>query len=150
MTTVAHIESTDKWIMTFEYCGVGGCRVQYKVSDSPLLFDTAEAIELHTNDTSMTTGTSGPYVIWTAHPDHDDGSGLIIISASKREWVFVGEDDADADGWKRVETNHWSAYSRSLRVMAIKGEKKLLYANGGNFEPGDLNSVACAVQPIPR
>jgi hypothetical protein len=150
MTTVAHIESTDKWIMTFEYCGAGGCRVHYKVADSPLLFDEVDAIELHTNDTSRTTGTSGPYVIWTPHPDRDDGSGLIIISASNREWVFVGEDDADAEGWKRVETGHWSAYSRSLRVVTIGGQKKVLFANGGNFGPGELNSVACAVLPIPR
>ncbi|KAL2795768.1 Sialidase [Aspergillus keveii] len=150
MTTVAHIESTDKWIMTFEYCGAGGCRVHYKVADNPLLFDEVDATELHTNDTSRTTGTSGPYVIWTPHPDRDDGSGLIIISASNREWVFVGEDDADAEGWKRVETGHWSAYSRSLRVVSIKGEKKVLFANGGNFGPGELNSVACAVLPIPR
>ncbi|KAL4882055.1 hypothetical protein BJY04DRAFT_217748 [Aspergillus karnatakaensis] len=149
MTTVAHIESTDRWIMTFEWCGVGGCRVHYKVSDDPLLFDAAEPIELHTNDT-FTTGVSGPYVIWTPHPDRDDGSGLIIISATDKEWLYVGEDDADPEGWKRVETNHWSAYSRSLNVVTIKGQKKLLYANGGNFGPGDLNSIACAMQPIPR
>ncbi|KAL4928358.1 uncharacterized protein BDV17DRAFT_291841 [Aspergillus undulatus] len=124
--------------------------VHYKVADSPLLFDASEAIELGTNDTSLETGTSGPYVIWTPHPDRDDGSGLIIISATNKEWVFVGEDNANPDGWRRVDTNHWSAYSRSLRVVTIQGQKKLLYANGGNFGPGDANSVACAVQPIPR
>ncbi|KAF9894642.1 hypothetical protein FE257_006530 [Aspergillus nanangensis] len=149
MTTVAHIESTDKWILTFEYCGSGSCRVHYKVADSPLVFDAAEAIELHTNDSSVATGTSGPYVIWTPHPDRDDGSGLIIVSASNRDWVFVGEDNADPEGWKMVDTGHWSAYSRSLRVVTIKGQKKLLYGNGGNFGPGDMNSVACAVLPIP-
>lgn len=65
ITTVAQIEPSDKCIMTLEYCGAGTCKFDYKVADSPLLFDGAEAIRLHTNDTAQRLGTGGPYVIWT-------------------------------------------------------------------------------------
>lgn len=146
MTTVAHIESTDKWIMTFEYCGSGNCNVHYKVADSPLLFDQSEAIQLQANDTGVVP-TNGPYVTWTQHPGRTDGSGLIIASGTNREEVFVNEDSADSGGWKSVNINHWSAYSRSLRIVDIQGVKKLMLGNGGNF--GGENSIADAVVPIP-
>ncbi|VUC27015.1 unnamed protein product [Clonostachys rosea] len=149
MTTVAHIESTNKWIMTFEYCRPTNCLVHYKVADSPLLFNDAPIVQLHANNTEKTTGVSGPYVIWTPHPNRTDGSGLIIVSTSSREELFINEDSADVGGWKYVNINHWSAYSRSLRIITVKGKKKLLLANGGNFGPGYLNSVAVAVVPIP-
>ncbi|RFU26106.1 hypothetical protein B7463_g10230, partial [Scytalidium lignicola] len=41
MTTVAHIESTDKYIMTYEYCGSANCQAYYKVANSPLNFGSA-------------------------------------------------------------------------------------------------------------
>ncbi|KAH6949709.1 hypothetical protein BKA56DRAFT_626285 [Ilyonectria sp. MPI-CAGE-AT-0026] len=135
--------------MTFEYRKSDGCVVYYRVAHSPLLFQDSTPIRLHANNTAKTEGSNGPYVIWTPHPDRNDGSGLIIISTTTKEQLVVNEDAADPEDWKLVDINHWSAYSRSLRIVIIQGEKKLLVGNGGNFGPGYLNSVACAVVSIP-
>lgn len=149
MTTVAHIEPTDTYIMTYEYCGTAGCAVHYKIAPSPLEFNSVAGIPLVSNDTSPITPYGSPYVIWTANPNRDDGSGLIIVSSGNQEVVFVNEDAVDADGWKTVNMGMWSAYSRSLRIVTIEGAKKLLFANGGNMGDPDNNSIACGVAEIP-
>ncbi len=149
MTTVAHIESTDKYIMTFEYCGSGRCAVHYKVASSPLEFNAATAIPLRSNDSSSVAPIGSPYVVWTPHPERTDGSGLIIASGGNQEPVFINGDAADAGGWKKVNVGMWSAYSRSLRIVTLRGQKRLLFGNGGNMgNPAD-NSVACGVIPVP-
>ncbi|KAF7556653.1 hypothetical protein G7Z17_g1187 [Cylindrodendrum hubeiense] len=149
MTTVAHIESSNQFIMTFEYCGKGGCRVHYKVASSPLNFDSAQAIQLTSNDTSKTTPVGSPYVVWTPHPNRSDGSGLIIVSGGNQEPVFINEDAANPAGWKKVDVGMWSAYSRSMRIITVNGKKKLFFGNGGNMGDPKYNSVACGVVPIP-
>ncbi|KAJ5375774.1 hypothetical protein N7517_007780 [Penicillium concentricum] len=149
MTTVAHIEHTGKYIMTYEYCGTAGCAVHYNVAPSPLEFDTVAGIPLVSNDTRPITPYGSPYVIWMPYPKCQDGSGLAIVGAGNQEVVFVNEDAADADGWKTVNTGMWSAYSRSMRIVTIEGVKKLLFANGGNMGDPDNNSIACGVAEIP-
>lgn len=149
MTTVAHIESTDSYIMTYEYCGQGNCDVYYKVASSPLEFDSAEGIPLVSNDTNPITPHNTPYVIWTPHPKRTDGSGLIIVSALSHEVVFVNGDSADPGGWKTVDVGMWSAYSRSMRIITLQGKRKLLFANGGNMGNPEDNSIACGVVEIP-
>lgn len=135
--------------MTFEYCGTGGCRVHYKVASSPLDFDAAPAIELKSNDTSQIIPVGSPYVIWTPHPERSDGTGLIIVSGGNQEPVFINEDAADPAGWEKVDVGMWSAYSRSMRIITVDGERKLLFGNGGNMGDPQDNSVACGVVPIP-
>lgn len=154
MTTVAHIESTGKYIMTFEYCGgpiTSGCPVYYKVADSPLEFGNVDPTPIVSNDSSKIIPNGSPYVIWTPHPDRSDGSGLIIANGNSAEQVFVNEDSADANGWKAVDVGQWSAYSRSLRIIQHDGQKKLLIANGGNIgcSGSCYNYVADGVVDIP-
>jgi hypothetical protein len=63
MTSVAPIEFTDSYIMTYEYCGRANCAVHYKVAKSPLEFDAADGISLVSNGTSPITPHGSPYVI---------------------------------------------------------------------------------------
>ncbi|KAJ5505106.1 hypothetical protein N7463_007980 [Penicillium fimorum] len=119
------------------------------IAPSPLEFDSVAGIPLVSNDTHPITPYGSPYVIWTPNSNLQDGSGLIILSAGNQEVVYVGEDAADADGWKTVDTGMWSAYSRSMRIVTIEGVKKLLFANGGNMGDPDNNSIACGVVEIP-
>lgn len=149
MTTVAHIEPTNNYIMTYEYCGTPGCAVYYKIASSPLEFDSVAGIPLVSNDTRPITPLGSPYVIWTPNPNRNDGSGLIIVSSGNQEVVFVNEDAADAHGWKTVNVGMWSAYSRSMRLVTIKGAKKLLFANSGNMGDPINNSISCGVVEIP-
>ncbi|KAK2810586.1 hypothetical protein FQN50_002843 [Emmonsiellopsis sp. PD_5] len=148
MTTIAYIEPTDSYILTYEFCGSQNCAIHYKIAPSPLEFDSVEGIPLVANNGAIAPYGS-PYVIWTPHPDRTDGSGLIIVSANSNEELFVNDDSADPNGWKSVNVNMWSAYSRALRIVTLQGQKKLFIANGGNFGPGELNSIACGVVPIP-
>ncbi|KAL2831562.1 Sialidase [Aspergillus cavernicola] len=150
MTTIAHIESTDSYIMTYELCGAASCAVHYKVASSPLEFDSAPAIQLISNDTNPIQPRGSPYVVWTEHPDRTDGSGLIIASSASAEVVFVNEDAADPAGWKSVDVGMWSAYSRGMRIVTLQEKKKLFFTNGGNMGNPAYNSIACGVVEIPR
>ncbi len=148
MTTVAHIESTGQYIMTYEYCGKG-CAVYYKTASNPLLFNSAPGIPLVGNNTAKTVPISGPYVIWTPNPAKANGAGVIIVSGTSREELFINDDGAAPGGWKMVNVGQWSTYSRSLRIVTLKGKKKLLIGNGGNFGPGECNSIANGVIDVP-
>lgn len=149
MATVAYIQSTKQYIMTYENCGPGNCAVTYKVSSSPLKFGSVSGTTLVSNDSSATTPVGSPYVIWTPHPNRSDGSGLIIANGNSQEAVFVNEDSAKPNGWKKVDVGQWSAYSRSLRIINVQGKNKLLLSNGGNMGNGANNWVACGVVEIP-
>ncbi|OBT80137.1 hypothetical protein VF21_00593 [Pseudogymnoascus sp. 05NY08] len=149
MTTVAHIESTNQYIMTYEYCGSGKCAVYYKTAADPLNFNSATGIALVGNDTNHSVPYGSPYVIWTANPGKSDGSGVIIASGGSQEPVFVNSDNADPQGWKVVNVGQWSAYSRSLRIITVQGKKKLLFGNGGNMGDPSCNSVANGVIEVP-
>jgi hypothetical protein len=61
----------------------------------------------------------------------------------------VNEDAADSAEWKAVDVGMWSAYSGSMRIVTLKGKKKLLFANGGNMGDPNNTSVACGVVEIP-
>lgn len=93
------------------------------------MFDAVAGIPLVSNDTRPITPYGSPYVIWTANPHRQDGSGLIIVSSGNQEVVFVNEDAADVHGWKTVNVGMWSAYSRSMGIVTIGDAKKLLFAN---------------------
>lgn len=150
MATVAHIESTNQYVMTYEYCGSQQCRAYYKVSSSPLTFASVQGLPIVSNDTSAIAPVGSPYVIWTLHPNRSDGSGLIIMNGASREEVFVNEDTAHTNGWKRVNVGQWSSYSRSLRIIQVAGQKRLLLGNGGNMvSDSSCNWVVCGVVTIP-
>ncbi|KAH6625210.1 Sialidase [Boeremia exigua] len=149
MTTVAHIRSTGQWIMTYELCGSPdpGCPSYYKVASSPLAFDTVQG-RLLKADTGENPG-SAPYVIWTEHPERDDGSGVIILNGAQNQAVYVNEDSAEPDGWRRVNTEQHSAHSRSLEIIVRNGQKKLMLAGGGHMSSGADNFVSVGVIDIP-
>ncbi|KAI9147008.1 hypothetical protein HJFPF1_13038 [Paramyrothecium foliicola] len=148
MTTVAHIKSTDKYIMTFEICGRPGCPTWYKVASSPYTFDEAEMFLLTDRKDGQNPGSS-PFIIWTPHPARDDGSGLIIMNGAKDGSLYVNEDDASPDGWTRFETGQQSAHSRTLEIIDVHGEKKLMIASGGHMNSNHDNYVSVGVVDIP-
>lgn len=148
MTTVAHIESTGKFILTYEICGLGGCPSYFKVADSPYEFQDAEGVLITDNVTGADIGSS-PYVIWVPHPEREDGSGLILLNGSGSSDVFVNDDDASPDGWRAIKTGMWAGHSRQLQVIEIKGKKKLLLSVGGFMQSDTDNKVAVGVIPIP-
>jgi hypothetical protein len=88
-------------------------------------------------------------VTWVRNPYTSDGSGIIIVSTTSSENILIQGDNPAEGKWKKVDINHWSAYSRSVREITIKGTRRLLIGNGGNFGDKKYNGVADAVVPIP-
>ncbi|KAJ5701375.1 hypothetical protein N7488_008923 [Penicillium malachiteum] len=146
MAVVAHIQSTDQCILTYEYCGSGNCQAYYRVSSSPLTFNATDRLPIVSNNSSKTAPVGSPYVIWTPRPDSTDGSGMVIMNAASNSEVFVNDDSAGQNGWKMVDVNQWSAYSRSLRIINDADEKRLFLGAGGNMvSDTSCNWVSCDV-----
>ncbi|KAM0269837.1 hypothetical protein ACHAQH_009639 [Verticillium albo-atrum] len=158
MTVVAYSPISKKYVMSFENCDdavYGGCPTYYKISDSPLTFQSAAKLLVNPGNVNDAPN-SNPYIIWTPEPGRTN-EGIFILSGGSREELFINTDALNPNGWKPVNVNQWSAYSRSLRVIdtpadsAAKGKKKLLLANGGNMgcSGSCYNFVADAVVDIP-
>ncbi|GME52139.1 hypothetical protein N7458_005917 [Neofusicoccum parvum] len=150
MAVVAHIESTNQYIMTYENCGPASCAANYKVASSPLDFGSVQGTQIVSNDSSRTTPLGSPYVVWTLHPHRTEGSGIIIMNGNSQESVFINEDAADPDGWLMVDVGQWSAYSRALNIIDVEGQKRLMISNGGNMGDGANNWVAVGVVDISK
>ncbi|KAF3809020.1 hypothetical protein GCG54_00011215 [Colletotrichum gloeosporioides] len=150
MTTVAHIQSTGQYIITYEVCATNeGCEGYHKVSSSPLTFGTIEGRgDKIVSAEGHTTGGS-PYVIWTPNEKTNDGTGIIIMNGASREQLFVNEDSADPAGWKEVDVGQWAAHSRCIEVINNNGTEKLMLSNAGQMQAGFDNYVVVGVVDIP-
>lgn len=149
VTTVAHIKSTNKWIMTYELCGSPdpGCPSYFKVASSPLDFDSLQGTKIIAN-TGENPG-SAPYIIWTEPPERNNGSDIIIMSGAQNKAVYVNDDDAAMDRWKKVEIEQDSAHSRTLEIINNNGQKKLMITSGGYMSGDADNFVSVGVIDIP-
>ncbi|KAL2820339.1 hypothetical protein BJX63DRAFT_428172 [Aspergillus granulosus] len=94
MATVAYTPPTENYIITYEYCGVEGCGITYRLSLSPLTFGAAADKVVSPANTDPPSLGGNPYVFWTEHPDRTDGSILLIPSTGSWEEVFVNDDVA--------------------------------------------------------
>jgi hypothetical protein len=130
--------------------------VYWKNATNPLAFGSVTPQPILPNGGGSNPNSS-PYIIWTPAPGFTDGRGIFIMNGASREEVFLNRDAVDPNGWKPVNVNHWSAYSRELRIIntpsssAAKGVKKLMLSNGGNIgcSGSCYNYVANGVVDIP-
>lgn len=144
MATVAHIKTTDQYILTYEYCGSENCAAYYRLAASPLDFHSATGTRIVSNDTSKTVPVGSPYVLWTQADN--SGKGMVIMNAASQGDLFVNDDAASPNGWRMVDVKQWGAYSRQLQVIDDNGKSRLFIANGGNMvTPSTCNWVACGV-----
>ncbi|KAF2186377.1 glycoside hydrolase family 93 protein [Zopfia rhizophila CBS 207.26] len=157
MSVVAHIKSTNKYILTYEYGGgpVGGevsssyrYPVFYKVAENPLEFNKVEGKPVITADSSRTVPDASPYVIWTPRPGATDGSGIIIMNAGSSGDLYINNDGAGENSWSIVRTTEAGGHSRSLRIIRSPGKEKLLISGAGYFGQVDTNKVTCGVIDI--
>ncbi|KAM0551167.1 hypothetical protein ACHAPJ_008509 [Fusarium lateritium] len=148
MTVVAHIASTNKYIMTYEDCVTNNCALTYKVSSSPLTFNSVKGTAVVSNDSAQIAPGSTSFVTWTLHPNRKDGSGLIYANSQSSNLVFVNEDTARPDGWKTVDVGQNEAYSRELRVINDNGKRKLMLVSAG-VSGGSNNMVGVGVVDLP-
>ncbi|KAG9228269.1 Sialidase [Amylocarpus encephaloides] len=113
MSTIAALPN-GKWILTYEYGGGAGARgfpVYYRISSSPLTFNSAPGVLL---SASGTVPTSSPYVVWSLAGGLN---GTIAVSASSHTQIFVNTKLGAAGSWVMYSTPQSGAYSRHMRVM---------------------------------
>lgn len=139
MTTVAGLPD-GSWILTYEYCGGKGCAVYYRISDSPLTFDSAAD---HALVAGSTTPTSSPYVVWSPS---GGSNGTLVVSANSHTQVFVNTALGDPGAWVEYATPQSGAYSRHLRVM--DNPDNLLIMSAGYLSSD--NWVTLSVMKLPN
>ena len=142
MAVVAELP-TKQWILTYENGGAPipgipaanySFPAYYRISDSPLTFDSAKGLPVHTPD--GTYPQSSPYNVWSPV---GGSNGTIIVSTGTHSEVFVNRALGDASAWEKLETGERVSYTRSLRLD--HGGRRLLLAGGGLLPPSENNSV---------
>ncbi|KAM0553316.1 hypothetical protein ACHAPJ_007329 [Fusarium lateritium] len=151
MPIVAYSPKSGKYVLTFEYCGGPvNCQAYYKVSNDPLSFDGKDSGPIYDKDNHDQIPIGSPYVIWAAKPGATDGSGIFIANGNSDGAVYVNDDDANPDNWKRIDIGQKNAYSRSLRIITTpSGKRKLLVGGAGNFGEENTNAITVGVVDIP-
>lgn len=134
---------TEQWILTYENGGapIPGVPAStysfpayYRISDSPLTFDSAEGLPISTPD--GTYPQSSPYNVWSPF---GGPNGTIVVSTGTHSEVFVNQALGDVGAWEKLETGELVSYTRSLRLD--HGGRRLLLAGGGLLPPSENNSV---------
>ncbi|OIW30416.1 neuraminidase [Coniochaeta ligniaria NRRL 30616] len=151
MAIVAHIKSTNRYILTYEVCTDGqGCQAHYKTSSSPLTFGSisGNGQAIISSNTGVLPGAS-PYVIWTPNPRKQDGSGIIIMNGESSKSLFLNDDSAGSDGWIELPIDQLAAHSRMLSIINDNGKQKLLITGAGVFDTSADNFVNVGVMEIP-
>jgi hypothetical protein len=142
MAVVAQLP-TGQWILTYENGGAPipgvpaanySFPAYYRISASPLTFDSAEGLPISTPD--GTYPQSSPYCVWSPLGGLN---GSIIVSTGTHSEVFVNQALGDVGAWQKLETEERVSYSRSLR-LDYEG-RRLLIAGGGLLPPSENNSV---------
>lgn len=139
MTTVVGLPD-GRWMLTYENCGPEECAVYYRISDSPLTFDTAA-------DQALVVGgaapRSSPCLVWSPS---GGPNGTLVVNAYTDSRIFVNTALGDPDAWVPYGTPETAAYSRHLRVM--DNPDNLLIVNAGSLDSN--NRVTMSVMRLPN
>jgi hypothetical protein len=142
MAVVAKLPA-EQWILTYENGGAPipgvpaanySFPAYYRISDSPLTFNSAEDLPISTPDGTHPQGS--PYCVWSPV---GGPNGSIIVSTGTHSEVFVNQAVGDVAAWEKLATEERVSYSRSLRLD--HGGQRLLIAGGGLLPPSKNNSV---------
>ena len=126
MTTISHLPN-DKWIITYEFYGApeAAFAVYYRISPSPLTFNTAPGMPLL--PASGVIPVSSPYNIWTpAGGPH----GTIVVSDGTHTQLFLNKKLGDPDAWTQLKTLAGTSYTRSLLVLPDDPDRIMIAAGG--------------------
>lgn len=139
MASVAALPNGN-YILTYEYGGAPGSSsfpVYYRISSSPLAFNSATGQELSASGTTLN---SSPYVVYSSA-----GGGMIVVSGSSSGSIFVNKNLGSSGSWVQYSTPQPGAYSRSLTVM---DDPAYLLLMGAGYQGGN-NQVTGSVVKLP-
>ncbi|KAL3421094.1 bnr asp-box repeat domain protein [Phlyctema vagabunda] len=144
MSTIAALPN-GKWILTYEYGGGANpgnaaFPVYYRISNSPLTFNSAPGQILNANGNVPT---SSPYIVWSPS---GGVNGTLAVSANSATQIFINTKLGDPASWVVYNTPQSGAYSRHLRVM--DNPDNLLIMSAGYL--GGNNYVTLSVMKLPN
>lgn len=147
MTTVVQLPN-EQWMMTYEYGGgplASGSTdyafpVYYRISASPLTFDSAPGQALISSNGTQPTGS--PYITWTGTVGGTNGT--IVVSSGCCSPVFVNTQLGAENAWESVATPEPASYTRHIRILE-KQANLLLLIGGGALPPSSGNKVTDSV-----
>ncbi|KAF5003862.1 hypothetical protein FDECE_9610 [Fusarium decemcellulare] len=134
MTTVTKLPN-GKWMMTFEYGGGSNPNnaafpVYYRISNSPLTFDSAANQILFS---SSRYPTSSPYLTWSSS---GGANGTLVVTANSDNGIYVNTKLGDSKSWMYYDIPQPGAYSRQAMVMDNPDWLYVMsagYLNGNNW-----------------
>lgn len=139
MTTIAKLPN-GQFIFTYEFFGAteANFAVYYRLSDSPLMFNSAQGYVVKAVTGQLPT--SSPYVNWTPY---GGVNGTIVVSANSHSGVFLNTDlAAPGSTWTYVATTSSRSYTREVKVMPSNNQIML---TGGGVLNGGENTVTATV-----
>lgn len=125
-----------RYIYAYEQCGTDGCKVHYRLAQSPV--DVLSAPSFSLQSTKGTRPTSSPYVvIWN--------NDTIVLSAGSGSQIFVNRKLGDPASWVEYATPQPGAYSRGLALLGKDDPDALLLIGAGGLPPSTTNRVSVSV-----
>ncbi|KAK8097231.1 hypothetical protein PG999_013175 [Apiospora kogelbergensis] len=122
-----------RYIYAYEQCGTDGCKVHYRLAQSPV--DVLSAPSFSLQSTKGTRPTSSPYVvIWN--------NDTIVLSAGSGSQIFVNRKLGDPASWVEYATPQPGAYSRGLALLGKDDPDALLLIGAGGLPPSTTNRVS--------
>ncbi|KAK8131172.1 BNR Asp-box repeat domain protein [Apiospora sp. TS-2023a] len=126
-----------RYIYAYEQCGNDGCRVHYRLPDSPVA-GVLTAPEFSLQSTKGTKPTSSPFVVvWN--------NDTIVLSAGSGSQIFVNRKLGDPSAWVEYATPQPGAYSRGLALLGPSDPDALLLIGAGGLPPSTTNRVSVSV-----
>ncbi|KAK7943352.1 uncharacterized protein PG986_012465 [Apiospora aurea] len=117
-------------------CGTDGCRVHYRLPQSPV--DVLSAPSYSLQSTKGTRPTSSPYVVvWN--------NDTVVLSAGSGSQLFVNRQLGAPDAWVEHATPQPAAYSRGLALLGQADPDALLLIGAGGLPPSTTNRVSVSV-----
>ncbi|KAL2255275.1 hypothetical protein VTK26DRAFT_3700 [Humicola hyalothermophila] len=150
MTVVTYVPPIKKWILVFER-PIGNSSshgvnypVHYRLSDSPIEFDSAEDLPIVINGERAPN--ASPYVVWTPV---GGPNGTIVVSDADNSEVYTNRRGGDPDAWEAHPSGHPPAYSRALHVFEKK-PNRLAVIGGATFDEGGPDSLRITVLDVEK
>lgn len=132
------------YIMTYEFVGAeeANLAVYYRISDSPLTFDSKPGMVVRATDGTIPIGS--PTNVWTPA---GGPLGTIVVSSGDGTEVFLNH-DLGAGAWTKYHTPAGASYTRNLMVM--RDPSQILITGGGALGGQNNNVLATSIDVTPR
>ncbi|KAK6851029.1 hypothetical protein PG987_000663 [Apiospora arundinis] len=126
-----------RYIYAYEACGTDGCKIHYRLPQSPVNnVNAAQDFSLKSDKGNRPTS-SPNVVVWN--------NDTIVLSAGSGSQVFVNRKLGDPNAWVEYATPQPAAYSRGIMLLGKDDPDALLLIGAGGLPPSTTNRVSVSV-----